>query len=63
MGKQIDLVVGAIYDMNDDRQAGWSAYFAADSDRERLIDEIVDLKAEIKRLKEKLNGRKKQGKL
>ncbi len=61
--KPIDLVVGAIYDLNDDRQAGWSAYFAADNDRDKIIDELADVKEENKRLrqiiKELKNGRKK----
>jgi cell division protein FtsB len=51
MSKQVDLVVGAIYDLNDDRRAAWSAYIASESEMDKLVDEIVQLKAEIKRLK------------
>mgnify|MGYP001613964235 CR=1 FL=1 len=60
MGRQIDLVIGEIHDLNDDRLAGWSAYFAADNHREALEDEIKKLKEQIRRLK---NGGKEPWKL
>jgi len=44
MRRPVDLVVGAIYDLNDDRQAGWSAYFAADIERDKLIAEVERLR-------------------
>jgi cell division protein FtsB len=58
MTRPIDLVIGAIHDMNDDRLSGWSAYFAADTEREKLVDEVKKLKEQIRRLK---SGSKKQG--
>jgi hypothetical protein len=65
MGRPIDLVIGAIHDMNDDRLSGWSAYIAADTERERLEDRdkknsklIKELREEIRRLK---GGRKIKG--
>jgi len=54
MGRPIDLVIGAIHDMNDDRLSGWSAYFAADTEREKLEDEV-------KRLKKLLAKRRSHG--
>jgi hypothetical protein len=57
MSRSIDLVIGAIHDMNDDRLSGWSAYFAADTEREKLEDEVKKLKEQIRRIK---SGRKKQ---
>jgi hypothetical protein len=53
MGRQVDLVVGAIYDMNDDRMAGWSAYFAADTEREKMAEEIKRLKKLLKKRRSK----------
>jgi cell division protein FtsB len=58
MGRPIDLVVGAIHDMNDDRMSAWSAYFATDTEREKLEDEVKKLKEQIRRLK---GGRKIKG--
>jgi cell division protein FtsB len=58
MSRPIDLVIGAIHDMNDDRLSGWSAYFAADTEREKLEDEVKKLREQIRRLK---SGSKKQG--
>ena len=65
MGRPIDLVVGAIYDMNDDRLSAWNSYVAADNERERLEERekkknklIKELKDEIRRLK---SGRKIKG--
>ena len=57
MTKSIDLVIGAIHDMNDDRLSGWSAYFAADTERERLEDEVKRLKKLLRRK----SGRKIKG--
>ena len=57
MSRPIDLVVGAIYDMNDDRLSGWNAYFAADLERDKLEDEVKKLKEQIRRLR---GGHKKQ---
>lgn len=56
MGRPIDLVIGKIEDLEDDRNAGWSAYYKKDYENEELREEIARLKAEIRRLK---SGRKK----
>jgi hypothetical protein len=64
MGRPIDLVVGAIHDMNDDRMSAWSAYFAADTEREKLEDEVKKLKTIIKDLQKGIRrkyGRKIKG--
>lgn len=50
----LDFVIGAIYDLNDDRNSGWSAYFSADEEREELIKEV-------KRLKKLLSKRRSHG--
>jgi hypothetical protein len=50
MTRPIDLVIGAIHDMNDDRLSGWSAYFAADTEREKLEEEVKRLKTIIRDL-------------
>jgi cell division protein FtsB len=51
MGRQIDYVVGKIEDLEDDRQAGWEAFYKKDYENEALREEIAKLKAEIRRLK------------
>jgi len=51
MSRPIDLVVGAIYDLEHDRCAGWSAYFAADDEKDAMKREIEQLKEKIRRLK------------
>jgi hypothetical protein len=58
MGRPIELVVGKIMDLEDDRCAGWQAFYKVDYELAKAIDEIADLKAEIRRLK---RGRKIKG--
>lgn len=57
MGKPIDLVIGKIEDLENDRQAAWEAFYKKDYENEELREEIAELKAEIRRLK---SGTKKQ---
>ena len=54
MGKKIDYVVGRIYDLEEDRVAGWSAYFASDDENDRLKKEV----ARLKKLLRRKSGRK-----
>jgi len=64
MIRPIDLIIGKIEELHSDRNTGWEAFFKADYQVEKLIDEIADLKKEIKRLKELLrrrSGRKVTG--
>lgn len=56
MGRPIDLVIGKIEDLENDRQAGWEAFYRKDYENEELREEIAKLKDEIRRLK---IGRKK----
>jgi hypothetical protein len=49
MGRPIDLIIGAIYDLNDDRNSGWSAYFAADERAEKAEKEVERLKKLLRR--------------
>ena len=53
MGKQIDYVVGRIDEMDDDRHAGWEAFYRKDYENEELREEIADLKAQIRKLQTK----------
>ena len=51
MTRPVDLVVGAIHDMNNDRLAGWNAYMRCDCQCEKL-------KSEVERLKKLLKSRR-----
>jgi hypothetical protein len=51
MGRPVDLVVGAIHDMNNDRLAGWNAFMRSDCECEKL-------RAEVDRLKKLLKSRR-----
>jgi len=55
MSRPIDLLIGKIEELHSDRNAGWEAFFKSEYRMDELVDEIVRLKAEIRRLK---NGRK-----
>ena len=57
MGRPIDLVIGKIEEIHQDRCAGWQAFNKKDFENEELREEIAKLKAEIRRLK---SGGKKQ---
>ena len=48
MTRPVDLVVGAIHDMNDDRLAGWRAFMSKDCECERLRSELERLKKLLK---------------
>jgi cell division protein FtsB len=51
MGRQVDYVVGKIEALEDDRQAGWEAFYKKDYENEKLREEIAKLKSDIRRLK------------
>jgi len=51
MGRPIDLVIGKIEEIHNDRCAGWEAFYKKDYENEELREEIAKLKAEIRRLK------------
>jgi peptidoglycan hydrolase CwlO-like protein len=57
MSRPIDLIIGKIEELYSDRNAGWEAFFKADYAMDKLVDEIADLKKEVKRLKEKIKSR------
>lgn len=51
MGRPIDLVIGKIEEMHEDRCAGWQAYYKKDYENDELREEIARLKATIRQLK------------
>jgi hypothetical protein len=60
MARPLDLIIGKIEELHQDKCAGWDAFYKADYELDKAIDEIAKLKKQIKELK---SGSKIKGKL
>jgi hypothetical protein len=60
MRRPIDLIVGKIEELHDDKCAGWEAFYRKDYENEELREEIVRLKTIIRDLQKGI--RKRYGK-
>jgi hypothetical protein len=50
MSRPIDLVIGKIEEMHEDKCAGWEAFYKKDYENEMLREEIAELKQKVRNL-------------
>lgn len=62
MENQADYVIGKIAQLENDRQAGWEAFYKKDYECEELREELAKLKETIRRLNNGSEVTRKLGK-